>query len=291
MDPPIAAGPVETAGKATANWAEILSPTVGTLRRTSFGQYAPDVLDAVIKPASVPAYQKCGVRSVAEADYGPEHVFVADLGSTLGAMCLFAQEKTLDGKPIAAYSGPQSEGYTRPGKTFVRRGRFYVSIKGSNESFGGGKNAASLAAALLQKLPDASQPDPEIERLRALPMLGRIPGSDKYVPEKVFGFTSLPRAFSADYGCGEGALSIAHAAIHADKKSSETFEEVTKEAEKMGFTKASVAFGDRAWMFTASKKPTLYLVQVGEQLAVAELEGAELPTCEHIMRELVRVLR
>lgn len=282
---------MEVPGKATANWNELLSANLGSLKRTSFGQYSPGVLEAVVKPALVPAYNQCGVQSAAEADYGGEHIFIADLGTTLGAMCIFAQEKTLDGKPIAAYDGPQGEGYTRPGRTFVRRGRFYFSVKGSNESFGGGKGAVALVTEILKKIPDATKPDAEIERLRALPMMGRIPGSERYVPQSVFGFSALPRGFTADYGCGEAGLGLAHAAVHADKHVSELFEAVEKEAAAKGYQTSATAFGDKSVMLKKQGNPTFYLVMVGGQLGMAELDGGEIAVCEHVMREFVKVLK
>lgn len=299
---PTAAGPspvVATSGNtsATAHPPPAAPPSLGQflpqmlagLTRKSFGQYEPKVFPDIFPAKIVSLYNDCGVLNAADADYDKEHVILIDSGIAINALCVFGYEKTLDAKPIDEAKAPQGEGYRRPGHTFARRGRYYLRVVGSNQSSGGGKNALALTQAILDELPNPTEPDPQLEKLRALPMIGRIPGSDHYIPYGVFGLTTLPRGFSADYGCGDAGLSIAHLGLPPGVNAAQLLGRALKEALTQGYTQQVYHLHENAVRLDKSGKPTVYLVQVGESAAAIEADG-ELTSCEHIPRELVRVL-
>jgi hypothetical protein len=257
----------------------LLPPTLAGLTRTSFTRH-----EALALP-----YRDCGTLAAVDATYGPEHVSLIDMGTAVAALCIFGAEKTLDGKPIDDATVPQGEGYERPGHTFSRRGRYYVRVAGSVNSFGGGKNALALTHAILAELPNPSEPDPALEHLRALPMIGRIPGSDRYLPEAVFGFTALPRGYSSDYGCGEAGLSIVHLAWPAGVNAEALVRRAQQEAVAKGYAVQSYALGEGSLRFDKPGARSVYVVRVGNEVGAIEAD-APLTECAHLPRELVRVL-
>lgn len=297
--PQSAEAPVASSGntKATFNpppaalpsLGQFLPQTLSGLQRKAFGQYEPKVFPDIFPPKIVALYNDCGVLNAADATYEKEHVILVDSGTAINALCVFGYEKTLDAKPIDEAKAPQGEGYRRPGHTFARRGRYYVRVEGSNQSSGGGRNALALTQSILNSLPNPSEPDPQLEKLRALPMIGRIPGSDHYMPYGVFGFTALPRGFSADYGCGDAGLSIAHLGLPPGVSAEQLLARALKEALAQGYTQQVYHLHEGAVRLDKPGKPTVYLVKVSDSAAAIEADG-ELTSCEHIPRELVRVL-
>ncbi len=267
-----------------------MPPTLAGLKRTSFGQYDANVFSDIFKPAIVALYKMCGAVAGAEADYGQEHVILVDTGRAANALCVLGNEKTLDGKPIDQATVPQGSGYSRPGHTFAWRGRYYLRVVGSKNSFGGGTNALALTLSILAELPNPATPDPDIEALRALPMIGRIPGSDRYLPQGVFSFTALQRGFAADYGCGETGLSIAHIALPQGATAQQIATQLKTEATGGGYRSAAESLGDESYSLTKSGKPVVHVIRVGNTLAAIEADG-DINACAHIPRELVQVLR
>ncbi len=270
----------------------LLAPMMAGSERTAYKRLTPQafVQNERKDPYHARVYVECGLEAVADAQYGAERVTLLELRSPLAALCAMGNDKTLDGNPIDSYAGPQSEAFRQPGALFLRQGRYFVRIRGSQQNFGGGPKAAALLKSIAFALPNPKSPDPAIEALRELPNQSRIPGSDRYLSNGVLGYQALGSGYSAEYACGDTALTIINIASEYPAKAMLT--KLIDEAMKRAQTVEPYMFGDES----VTIKPALngpsrtYALRVGDLLAVVDAEGS-VEECGYLMEELTKLLR
>ncbi|MCC6808277.1 MAG: hypothetical protein IT381_12715 [Deltaproteobacteria bacterium] len=272
--------------------SDVLTPVLAGLERTTYKRLTPAAFVAGERkdPYHARAYVECGLEAAVDASYGGERVTIFQLSSALAAMCALGNDKTLDGNPIDTFSGPESEAFRSPGWSYLRQGRYFVRIKGSQGNFGGGSRAAALLKAIAFLLPSPKTPDPEIAALRELPAASRIPGSDRYVSKGVLGGRALASGYSAEYGCGEVGVTIINV-TPSDRPAKARLAAFAAELQERGLVGEPSMFGDESMVFAASGAPArTYAVRVGELISVVDAE-APIDACGELMTELVSVLR
>lgn len=270
--------------------SDVLAPMLAGLERTAVKRMTPQafVQNERKDPYHARVYVECGLEEVMEASYGQDKVTLFQLKSPLAAVCALGNDKTLDGNPIAGFSGPQSEAFRTPGAAYLRQGIYFVRIKGSQGNFGGGPRAMALLKAIAFSLPSPKAPDPQIEALCQLPMQSRIPGSDRYLPNGVLGYQSLPRGYSAEYACGAVGATIVN--IASDLPAKQLLNALTAEAQKRGAPVEPYMFGDESLVISHGGEARTYAVRVGDLLAVVETDGA-IDECGSLLDELAKLLR
>jgi len=268
---------------------DVLPPMLAGLERTSSRTLLPAayVQSQRRDPYHAKAYVSCGLKIALEAKYGDELVTVLELETPLAALCAFGNDKTLDGNPLDAFTGPQAEAYRSPGALFLRQGRFYAQIKGTR-----GTKALALLKALSFSLPNPQLLDPQIETLRQLPVSGRIPGSDRYLASGVFGWSELPRGYSADYGCGDIGVSIAHVALPSGVSAASVMKQVIAEAKGRSYNVFSATLGDDSvHVVPEGGGNVIYFVRIGEHLAVLDADAALPEVCGFLGEELKSIFQ
>ncbi len=279
--------------------SELLPATLAGLERGELRTLTPSeyVQSQRRDPYHARVYVACGLKSVLEAEYhdgkkSQERLTLFEMESPLGALCAFGNDKTLDGNPLQAYEGPQAEAYRVPGALFLRQGRYYARIKGSHQNYSGGKKAHALLQALSSSLPSPQSRDSQIEALRQLPAAGRIPGSERYLPNGVFGFAELGRGYSADYACGEIGASIANVSLPSGVDAEAVLKRTIAEAKARDYLISPWAFGDEGYVARQkSGQNAVYFLRVGRVLAALDADQALGPECHFMGEELAAKLR
>lgn len=226
----------------------------------------------------------CGLASVAEADYGRDHITVMKMKSPLGALCAFTHEKTLDAQPLSSFNGPESEGY-RIGNRYVARTASFVVIQRTS----GKTISPTLLEVVMSELPHLSERDPEIASLDVLPKNDRIPSSEHFISSSALGYTVFGSGFAADFACGEsGSATIAALRKDDARELIAGFHEET--LRRGAQVKRVSTMGAELWTAQLSSEQLVYLVRVGAKFVAIESD-TPITKCGGLLPETVANLR
>lgn len=280
----------ETNSRAPSNVQphDALPPMYEKTRRSSFMVH--DATGWLLLQRKDPQHAKvtanCGLISVAEADYGKDHITVMKLRSPLAALCALSNAHTLDALRLDHHIGANTEAFRSGGMYFGRSEEFVVILRtvGSTSSSG-------LLDVVMSELPRSTTKDPEIAALDILPQADRIPGSERYIPSTALGFYALGAGFAADFACREGSATLAY--LHnADPQrvSAEFIEEASKRGLALRHANSLGAQLTMASDATSSYPQLVTLVRVGQRLAAVESD-VPLASCGESFANLVKNLR
>ena len=183
---------------------DLLPPERGEWRRAGGAtRYTADNLYDYID-GSAPFVVSFGFRSLATADYrrAEEPVTTVDLydmRSSDNAFALFRNKANLEAEPVEV----GTEGAGSEARIEFWQGPYYVAV--SNPSPEESEHVLALARDVAKSLP-LTEAWPAY--LELLPETGRVPRSEKYLPDSFLGYACLKRAVSARYKCGDAEVTL-----------------------------------------------------------------------------------
>ena len=191
-------------GCASSPDEDLLPPERGRWRREgAVTRYtARNLYDYI--DGSAPFVVSFGFQSLRTADYrrAAEPVTTVDLydmGSSGNAFALFRNKANLEADPVEV----GTEGAGSEARIEFWQGPYYVAV--SNPSPEESEHVLALARDVAASLP-ATEAWPAY--LKLLPEAGRVPRSEKYLPDSFLGYAVLKRAASARYTCGDGEVTL-----------------------------------------------------------------------------------
>jgi len=191
-------------GCASSPGGDLLPPERGEWRRAGeVTRYTADNLYDYID-GSAPFVISFGFRALATADYrrASEPVTTVDLyrmGSADNAFALFRNKANLEAEPVEV----GTEGAGADARIEFWQGPYYVAV--SNPSPEERENVLALARDVAASLPPT---EAWPAYLKLLPEAGRVPRSEKYLPDSFLGYACLKRAVSARYTCGDAEVTL-----------------------------------------------------------------------------------
>ena len=192
------------AGCASSPDDDLLPPERGGWRREGdVTRYTADNLYDYID-GSAPFVISFGFRSLATADYrrADEPVTTVDLydmGSSDDAFALFRNKANLEAEPVEV----GSEGAGSEARIEFWQGPYYVAV--SNPSPEESEHVLALARDVAKSLP-ATEAWPAY--LDLLPTDGRVPRSEKYLPDSFLGYEALQCTVSARHKVGDAEVTL-----------------------------------------------------------------------------------
>ena len=220
-------------GCASSPDEDLLPPERGEWRRAGdVTRYTADNLYDYID-GSAPFVISFGFQSLATADYrrADEPVTTVDLydmGSADNAFALFRNKANLEAEPVEV----GTEGAGSEARIEFWQGPYYVAV--SNPSPEESEHVLSLARDVAKSLP-ATEAWPAY--LKLLPEVGRVPRSEKYLPDSFLGYAVLKRAVSARYTCGDGEVTLFVCRYDSPQAAAEALDAFKAQLEKKAPTK------------------------------------------------------
>ncbi|HPG38677.1 MAG TPA: hypothetical protein PLP19_12560 [bacterium] len=155
---------------------------------------------------AAPAYLHFGFQQVVtfvvmNPDSDEAVVDIYDMGDSLNAFGMYAQEKSAKGKPVTLGSGA----VIYSNSLYFWQDRYYIKLIAYSSSPAIASFLTRLGGLISARLPDRGSL-PQIFTL--FPLQERVPGSERYYPQDVLGQAFLNNGYSAEYAAGEDQYTI-----------------------------------------------------------------------------------
>jgi len=169
---------------------------------------------------------------------------IYDMGSELGAFGLYRSIRP----PVAEAENWGVEGYRSGTIAATWRGATYVQGEADDDRPDLIEGLDSLVASAIERVEGLQSLPAEVE---ALPIDGRVPGSERYVAADLFGHAFLPGGVVATYGNGDDLVELFFTELPGAPEAGEALDRLKAHEQEWGAVEAEVSnLGDGGFRFT-----------------------------------------